>query len=609
VAALAGFVAACFGGGSYACEDAAQCDRRDGGVCEASGYCSYPDGDCDSGQAYDDLAPGELHEACVPTDASTGTTSDGADTGTTGCIPNVCEDRDGDGHGIGADCLGADCDDDNPARFDGCKYIAPPPLGDDAQAGTRDAPWGSFTHALAQLAPGDSLVLLDGEYDPTTTGLPHVDCSSGDAQSGIGPDMPISMRAENERAAYLRSDGSTYALRLDGCAWWNLTGLAGRGDDLAEGAAAVASIYGSQNVRARRLLFSHNNRWLNSTVYSISSSRDVLLEESETYSFHRHGIQVYQSEDVTLRRCYVNARGHEDLPGASADATTPYGPTNPPDGGDTGISLNGDGHRVENCIVQGRVGVAVGLGRPGPSVVVGTIALDPIEGVDTRSDNGAPVTGHLVRDVVVLRATSHAIYMRSATDIQLEGITLAAGELGGLIADEHSDLCADLPGGCGFTARHVLSLGNADSGVYASGPLSWVVRHSNAYGNATDFAGIDEPIDEAEGLVQSSINEPADEIGLALGQCAVFIPPGSSMSGRGENGADIGANVLYRWIDGEPTDEPLWDPETGAFPCGAIVAGINDQPGDSCVGVHTLLNVNSNGCSLPASYAPAEPCE
>jgi len=73
------------------------------------------------------------------------------------------------------------------------------------------------------------------------------------------------------------------------------------------------------------------------------------------------------------------------------------------------------------------------------------------------------------------------------------------------------------------------------------------------------------------------------------------------MKGAGKDGEDIGASILYRYVDGVLTDEPLWDPETGAFPHGAIVPGINDVPGDSLFDLHQRLNVNTNGCTLPYS--------
>ena len=48
------------------------------------------------------------------------------------------------------------------------------------------------------------------------------------------------------------------------------------------------------------------------------------------------------------------------------------------------------------------------------------------------------------------------------------------------------------------------------------------------------------------------------------------------MKGVGKSGGDIGANILYRYENGQPTTKPLWDPTTGKFPCGATVSGIND---------------------------------
>ena len=74
------------------------------------------------------------------------------------------------------------------------------------------------------------------------------------------------------------------------------------------------------------------------------------------------------------------------------------------------------------------------------------------------------------------------------------------------------------------------------------------------------------------------------------------------MKGAGKNGADIGANVLYRYQDGVLTNLPLWDPTTGKFPCGSVVTGMNDVPGSSCNDVHQRLNVNTNGCSFPSSF-------
>jgi hypothetical protein len=70
---------------------------------------------------------------------------------------------------------------------------------------------------------------------------------------------------------------------------------------------------------------------------------------------------------------------------------------------------------------------------------------------------------------------------------------------------------------------------------------------------------------------------------------------------RGAAGADgdVGANVVYRYQDGVLTPQPLWDPLTGAFPCGAIVPGINDDPSQSCSGAQQRFHVGTPDCALP----------
>lgn len=90
----------------FACTESSQC-TLDGirGTCEDNGFCSFPDGDCESGQRYGAHASSELVDRCVPDagasgggttttgvvdDASTGavsgTTADGASSSGGGCV-------------------------------------------------------------------------------------------------------------------------------------------------------------------------------------------------------------------------------------------------------------------------------------------------------------------------------------------------------------------------------------------------------------------------------------------------------------------------------------------------------------------------------------------
>ncbi len=85
----------------------------------------------------------------------------------------------------------------------------------------------------------------------------------------------------------------------------------------------------------------------------------------------------------------------------------------------------------------------------------------------------------------------------------------------------------------------------------------------------------------------------------------MFLPTTSPMRGQGSDGGDVGASVLYRHQNGVQTWEPLWDPDSGAFPCGAVVAGVNDVPDASCFDVHLRLRVGTAGCNLPPLGPPA----
>src|SRR5262249_42624540 len=158
------------------------------------------------------------------------------------------------------------------------------------------------------------------------------------------------------------------------------------------------------------------------------------------------------------------------------------------------------------------------------------------------------------------------------------------------------------PEGCSISAKNLLAMGNTGRGmsVDTSVMKSWSLTNSNLYNNGNgNFPTSENPGDDAGNIRQSEAVAPTG-MGRGAGKCMLWVPDGSNMKGAGAGGADIGANVLHRYVDGVLTSQRLWNPTTGAFPCGATVAGVNDDPARSCVGVHTRLNVNTNGCSFPS---------
>lgn len=86
LAALCLLQTACTTTDFFTCEDSSQCGGTDSpGTCELSGFCSFPDPECDSGQRYGGLA-GSLSNACVnpqPTGTETSTETTTTTTATT----------------------------------------------------------------------------------------------------------------------------------------------------------------------------------------------------------------------------------------------------------------------------------------------------------------------------------------------------------------------------------------------------------------------------------------------------------------------------------------------------------------------------------------------
>jgi hypothetical protein len=128
------------------------------------------------------------------------------------------------------------------------------------------------------------------------------------------------------------------------------------------------------------------------------------------------------------------------------------------------------------------------------------------------------------------------------------------------------------------------------------GKMTWSVDRVLAFGSRTNFS----PRPDGEHFRKSVEEDPG------FGACRLWCPDGAACKGKASDGGDLGATVLYRYENGKLTNQPLWDPSTGAFlGAGALVEGVNDKAGASLFDVQTRLNVNRNGCGFPDGYPSA----
>jgi hypothetical protein len=471
------------------------------------------------------------------------------------------------------------------------------PSGSDARAGTSpSAPWRTFRHAIPQLDPGDTLMLMDGTYRGSNSGYPHINCD-GSANHGTASN-PITLKAQHERRAFLQGDGSAAPFLIQNCSYWNIQGLrAENGDFSGRSGGTVFTVRASDHIALRRNLGAKNNRYMNSDIFLVRSSRYILLEENEAYSFHRHGISVSQSALITLRRNYVNSRGYADIPGgrpSHSGAQTR---------GDEGITFySGDDSIAENNIDEENEMFATHGQR---NLFVGNVTLGSLWGffVGHHCCNSESVRDHRLINNASISSGGPNYLEQSAVNTLVDQHTSYGSQdsHGAAGTNKRSSQNGAYPWTVfpSTTIRNSLFVNNRATGLrilHAEDYAFRVLDHLNAFGNRAGNYSLG-----TETRTNSTSIDPQ------LGACRVFLPDRSPMKGAGKGGTDIGANILYVYENGELTDSPLWRPGSGHFPCGARVPGVNDRPGRSCFDVHQRLNVHTNGCALPAGYAGAWP--
>ncbi len=486
-------------------------------------------------------------------------------------------------------------------------YVSP--TGSDANAGTRALPWLTLPTAVARLKPGDTLVLLDGRYRQSNTLLLDIRCGVN-AMSGTAT-LPITIKADHERMPFLKSDGTAPPIYLEDCAYWTLEGLHAESLDVdsdavvsdgrpREGAhtGSVVVLDGHcDHIVLRRLIAAYPNRFKHSHVIRVGDgSAHVLAEECEVYNFHHNGIEVWRSTAVTLRRNYIHARSQD----------SPAWPSDFPGEGDVGILVEeSKSTLLENNIAAGvHQGVFIGArlerlvpttfldapADPGDNRLLGNIMLPSGEGYVLQSrctslptcDQAHTVARtELTHDIAV--GGTNGLYSAGAIDTRVTGFG-AIGAASGVTLERTPDNLALSPTS---TVASSLALGFALHGFASTDESSWSFDHCSAFGSM----GVGFSPDDAH--VTSPVRgDPA------MGECTVYVPSDSPLRAASPDGSDIGPSVVDRYEDGELTKTRLWDEQTGAFPCGAVVTGLNDDPTTSCRGAHQVLHVGSPKCPL-----------
>jgi hypothetical protein len=457
-------------------------------------------------------------------------------------------------------------------------YISPG--GSDGDSGTSSSSaWKTFNYAIPKLRPGDTLILLDGTYNERL----FIDCSRN-ASNGT-EQSPITVKAQNERRAFIQGNGVDPPIQLQNCSYWVIEGIRAESRDnpnVNGGAKGhVFSISNSSDIVLKRLLGAYTNRYSNTHVYAVGSSSNILIEESEAYYFHRHGFSIYRSSFVTLRRNYANSRGYTDLTDGYRSII--------PQRGDEGFVFYGATDSImENNISEGNYYIGDYGSR---NTVLGNISLN--------NNIGFAFSHHCCFDI------------KSADNAYINNVAIGSIRVGFVIQSQENTLIANSTSMDnkydGFQANNKYSKWNVEPSITIRNSLAVDNDDGFKIADSEDFT--DKTVEYLDALnkdddygIGISMNSTLKTLDPKLNGCKVYIPSTSPLKKAGKNGADIGANVVYRYKDGVLTNEKLWNQSTGQFPCGATIKGINDDatfPDSACVNVHERLNVGVNGCPIP----------
>ncbi len=484
-------------------------------------------------------------------------------------------------------------------------YISP--TGSDANPGTSARPWLTFAYAISQTRAtcGDTLVLKDGTYgDDTSTGkisITSLACTAGNE---------LKLTAENQRQAKIFDNGTGQAVKISSSSYINLDGLYARSTD---NSAAVNSgqgepfrISGSHHIQAKNLLGVNPNRYANSHIIEVTQSQDILVEDFEGYIFHRHCTMGFKSERMVVRRAYCNPRGGGIPGGVGGNLSVGKG--------DTVFSM----YPCKDCILENSI--LDGTTHPGflnemnatyngnilmsGSKVLGSICYkcNAYNGIYLNARKVADLNhtpqNNTIRDVAIIDFNSRSAGIRVSNGVTntLDHITILGGGSGvtGILADDSA--VGSTPETNSITMSNILVAGMTGAGFQVVGHLTWNGNKLFSDGNRMAF----DP-----SFAPNWTNTSTRAHGM--GTCKVWVPTGATIKGAGTGGSDIGANILYRYINGVLTSTPLWDPRTGEFPHGAPDPdGTNRVAGQSLFDIHRRLNVNTGGCPFPRNYGDSD---
>lgn len=404
-------------------------------------------------------------------------------------------------------------------------YVSPMGSANCGSGCLTGAPCSLATVLTCSVVGGDSVILKDGTYTTSLT-VPW---------SGTSGHY-ITIKAENDGQAIV--SGGSNALRTTGKNYITIEGII-----FQSSTSDVVSIHSSGNIILRRLT-ARNTSDTNGSLFAIwQNSSNILLEDCIATGTARKAYMALTSSYVTFRRCYARLTPI----GTSPTLMSIYGSPNvivenciltKVNSSTKGIAISSQYAATHNAKILGTV--VYGLSSDFPLLITGDISTN--------------ATGISIQDYISIDNQQGGVLHQFGEDVQMLNSTFVNSSMNssyGYYLTENSATA-----GFDITISSTLKnshFSNYTTGLEKTNPHGHVGTFShtynNLYGITTDYSGTTAETGEID--VNPVYNT------ATYGKGAYLMVP-SVLKGKGEDGADIGAEILYKYVNGVETSEPLW---------------------------------------------------
>ena len=455
--------------------------------------------------------------------------------------------------------------------------------GNDSNPGTSASPWATFSHAMSYLNPGDTLYLKDGTYNQSL--YVTVSGTSGN---------PITIKAFNDGGAIVDGTGLgqyNNPLTIENQSYIQVEGIVFQNGD-----GAVVRIKSSNNITLKRVSGYNANEVLNNPVFDVVSSTNVLLEDCAASGTGRKMFSIFSSSYVTLRRCW----GFWE----SSDNSFPAGTFN----------IYGSDHNIIENSIAAQDPTATGRDLSGFSItrnpnnlnasnynkLYGNVAYNfDSSACFSVAGNGDQITGN---SFVNNTAINCQLSFRDRMD---DSLTVNYFTAVNFVTDGYYMDKAPQLSSISATLTNSVFSGGTTYGLHVVDPATATLTHSynNLYNITTNYHGT------SAGTGETYVNPSYDT--TTYGKGAYLIKP-SNLATSGEGGTYMGAEVLYRYVDGTLTSTSLWPWPMEARICAETGYSVTYETGyTGCTkgdGLWKTLNgVYPDGVYTGDTIAPAPP--